>query len=614
MPGLIGIVAPTATDGVETLFKTMLMAMEQGSRLQAETTVAPDGQWALGRVHLGIYHQKPQGGRDGVVHVLFHGRLDNEKELLAELGTNGRSPGGGGVQGMIAELYRHDGPGCADRLRGSFCAVILDTTQKKLLLISDLTGSYPLYWFKTSERLVFASELKAVLKEPSVRRSLNPAAVADFFSFGFLLGDKTLAADVTLLPPSSVLTYEWGGDRCRLERYANPAALFRPWQGTVGEFTEQLRSTFNGAVQGCLSDQPVVGLALSGGMDTRVILSAVDGYRDRLVTYTVGVKGCADQVIAEQLSSLVGTRHKFVEIDAQYLGEFIPNLRRMVGLTDGMYLTHGLTEMLVRQFLEQAEFPVLLRGHGGELGKMSLAWPFHTDSAIRQMDGKDQFISYMLQRVNYISPCVAIDDLFLPDWAGQVRGGARRSLESSVHDVDLSPSDLCSYVYLMELHRRFTIPSLALFRNHVEVAMPFVSREVLDVLWRAPAAWRDGTTLHQAIIRANHPALLKIRNSNTGAPAGAGPFVEKIMDKLNSFLKRLNIYGYRHYHSFEHWMSQQLLTAVEELLLQADSRSRHMYREATLRRLVEEAKRGKQDYAYLFQVMLILELWQGELT
>ena len=118
--------------------------------------------------------------------------------------------------------------------------------------------------------------------------------------------------------------------------------------------------------------------------------------------------------------------------------------------------------------------------------------------------------------------------------------------------------------------------------------------------------------IHCAITRASNPQLLKIRNSNTGAPAGAGPLFEFVADKFNSLFKRLNLYGYRHYHSFNAWMQKTLLESVEEVLLDSSALSRGIYQEEGLRRLITETRSGAADHAYLFQILLLLELWQQE--
>jgi asparagine synthase (glutamine-hydrolysing) len=228
------------------------------------------------------------------------------------------------------------------------------------------------------------------------------------------------------------------------------------------------------------------------------------------------------------------------------------------------------------------------------------------------MQSKEEFVSYLLRRLNYVDRQAPLRELFTEDWWAIMEGGARRSLEESIADVRLAPSDLCSYLYLEEAHRRFTIPSLELFRHLVEVRQPFVDEDFLAVLLRAPPRWRDRTEIHRAIIGTNLPAFLRVRNSNTGAPVNAGPIREKILDMANSLFKRLNLHGYRHYHNFESWMKRRLVDSVEKELLEPDSWTRKIAREDTLRRLIGETRRGVADHGYLLQILLILELWQQE--
>src|SRR6266436_7277423 len=97
------------------------------------------------------------------------------------------------------------------------------------------------------------------------------------------------------------------------------------------------------------------------------------------------------------------TRHAFFQLDDRYLQAFLANLERMVELTDGMYMSHGLTEMLALGFLASADFSVLLRGHGGELAKISLAWPLHTDERVEGFASSQELVPYLLARANYIS-------------------------------------------------------------------------------------------------------------------------------------------------------------------------------------------------------------------
>jgi asparagine synthase (glutamine-hydrolysing) len=314
-------------------------------------------------------------------------------------------------------------------------------------------------------------------------------------------------------------------------------------------------------------------------------------------------------VIAAALAKRAHARHRFFELDDRYLAAFLPNLAEMVSMTDGMYLSHGLTEILAVRFLQDADFNVLLRGHCGELAKTNLAWPFHTDARVSALNSKEELISYLLERLNYVVHGTSLTDLFHEDWSALMEGGPRRSITESLADVPLSPPDLCSYLYLEEQHRRFTVPSLEMFRNVLEVRLPFADEAFLEDLFATSAALRAGTDIHRTVMRKE---LARVRNSNTGAAADAGPLTEAVLDKFNSLFKKLNVYGYRHYHNFDAWMKQQLLASVESVLLDPVTLGRGMLREATLRRLMTETKSGVADHGYLFQVLLIVELWQRE--
>jgi len=609
MPGLLGVVQKAPVRDVAPVFQALHAPSEH---FQSESQIAFDRRWGVGRVHLGHLQPLPQLTASGSVRALLHGDLYNEAELREQLQEAGVSPPGTGVGPLLVALYQHHGRDFVSLLRGAFCAVVVDESRKKLVLIADRLGSYGLYWYDGPQGFLFAPSVNALLRAVDIKPELNPRAVADYVTFGFLLGDKTLDAKVRLLPPASTLTYDWEKESCELERYWHVTTLFQPWEGDRASYLTAVRQAFNASVQRTLMGDHHFGVALSGGLDSRAVMSAIDCAGRPVSTYTLGVRGCADEVIANTLARISGTEHRFFELDQRYLGEFMEQLRIMVALTDGMYLTHGVTEMLALQFLQRTDITVLLRGHAAELAKTSLAWPLHTDATIYGMQTTEEFIPYFLRRVNYVSSTVSLQELFTEPWYAQVEGEARRSLEASLADVPLSPPDLCSYLYLNEHHRRCTIASLEVFRTECDVRMPFADEQFLAVLFRGRSQWRDDTSVHQAIIGQNQPRLLRVRNSNTGAPGNAGPLLTAVLDKFNTLGKLLNIYGYRHYHNFHGWMQQRLITAVEQALLAPESLARGLYREASLRRLLEETRQGRADHSYLLQVLLILELWQQQ--
>jgi asparagine synthase (glutamine-hydrolysing) len=605
-------VGRTHIENLESRFEALFAVMNRGGHLTSETRLQPPNRWALGRVHLGILQPKPQFDA-GPIHVLFHGELANEAELQSMLAKSGESHADGAAA-VVAGLYRIHKHGLARLLKGAFCAAIVDETSGALVLVTDRLGSYPLYWFQTDNRLVFASELRAALRDHP-RPALNAAAVADFLKFGFPMSDKTLAAGVDMVPAASTLTYCSKTGTLHIEPYATVDELFRQADLGYDAYLDAVRSASDQSMDRSVGGGHRFGLSLSGGLDTRVILSGMDrrSCSAGTATFTLGGRGCADEVIGYRLAKMARTDHRFVALDDHYLDDLLPTVSQMVSLTDGMYLSHGFTEMLALQGFAASDCTVLLRGHAGELAKASTAWPFHTNSQIHALSTTEEFVPYLLSRLTHVSRGDAARDVLTDPWIESLNGwSAAKSLEQSVAGVPLSPSDLCSYVYLKEYHRRVTVPSLEIFRNVAEVRLPLADVDFLSAVLQGPARWRDGVTIHQTLIKANGPDYLKVRNPNTGAAAGAGRFQEFVLDKLNSVLRRLNVYGYRHYHSFDGWMRRAFLDMVDQIVLHGDTLARGVFRESAVRRLAAEARSGIQSHDDLLQALVIVELWQRQ--
>jgi asparagine synthase (glutamine-hydrolysing) len=594
-------------------FDALFAAMNRGGRLVSETRVRPQKAWALGRVHLGVLQPKPQFQTDGGLQVLFHGELDNEDELQSVLVKAGGQPVDGAAA-IVAGLYRTNRRKFGRLLKGSFCAAIVDEAAGALVLVTDRLGSHPLYWFQTDDRFVFASELRAALRDHP-RPALNAAAVADFLKFGFPMGDKTLAKGVDMVPTASTLTYCSRTAAVDVEPYATVSELFD--QADLGHeaYLAAVQTASAQSMDSSVRGGHRFGLSLSGGLDTRVILSAMDrrGCAAGTETFTLGGRGCADEVIGYQLARMARTNHHFVALDDHYLDDLLPTVSQMVSLTDGMYLSHGFTEMLALQGFEGSDASVLLRGHAGELAKASTAWPLHTDDRTRSMSANGEFVPYMMSRLTHVSRGDAAREVFTDPWIEALNGSsAASSLQQCVAGVPLAPPDLCSYVYLKEYHRRVTVPSLEIFRNVAEVRLPLADVGFLTAVLQGRSGWRDGVAIHQALIKANGPQYLRVRNPNTGAPAGAGPMQEFVLDKLNSVLRRLNVHGYRHYHSFDGWMRKAFLDIVDKVVLDRETLARGVYRESAVRRMATEARNGVQGHDDLLQALVIVELWQRQ--
>ena len=608
MPGLLGIAGRPGQDAFASLMRGCDRLVRRG-RCVSEHWASADGALAGSHVRRSHHAAPASGTRKDLAApiVVFQGVLNNEPALREEVVQPDLA-----LDDVLARLYLRRGDEFVASLDGEFALIVLDPVRRRLLAATDVSGNYPLYWHSGTTGLIAGTDLGAVVAARSDGSRLCLRAVADYLTSGMVLGDKTLARDVRVLGPGELLAFDLAQPVPRLRRYCDVAEFFEPKATNREEYLERVVQAFGNAVSRAIDGRTQVGLSLSGGLDSRAILSAAGARASSLGTYTVGVPGCADAVIGGRLARIAGTRHIFFPLDAGYLRDFLPNMAEMVSLTGGMYLSHGLTEMLALRVLDQLDVSVLLRGHGGELAKAHLAWPLHTDRFVYTLRSTDELASYLSGRANYVTPGLPLSQVFTPDAAARAGDGARDSFRELLRDSSLSPADACSYLYLHELHRRFTVPSLELLRSRLEVRLPFVDREFLRTLLGAPPQWRDSTEIHRRITARGIAALGRVRDSNTGAPADAGPMTTFALEKANVLFKRLNIAGFRHYHNFDGWMRRNLLDSVEGELLSPGARIQSYVSRATIQRLAAATRAGAADHSYLLQVLLILELWQRE--
>jgi asparagine synthase (glutamine-hydrolysing) len=606
MPGLFGLTS-IATPQIRSRVEAARERMLRHGRMTMDLVTTRDETAWLGHARLdGSPRTIVDGGQRP--SAVLHGVIYNEPDLRKEFG-----PGLVEATGdLLTTMYERLGARFVERLDGDFAVAVLDPARRSMLVATDTTGNYPIYWHVQGQDFVFSSDLSALLRTVPERNRLDLQAVADFLTVGAVLEDRTLVEDVWLLDPGTILEFDLDGPELRRHRYVDTASFFANKAHDKEEYLEAVVTEFQRAVDRVSTDSRRVGLSLSGGIDSRTILAALNGRATGMLTYTLGVAGSADQIISKQLASIGKTNHRFFEMDGSYLKDFLPNMSAMVSASDGFYLSHGLTEMLALKFLGDTGIGVLLRGHGGELAKTHLAWPLHTDSRAYSSAGLDDFLPYLADRANYLTKGLPLDRILMP-WAAAAAGeGSLASFRRVLAGTGLTPAEACSYLYLRELYRRFTVPSLELFRTRVEVRQPFLDSTFLRTLLAAPAEWRDTTEIHLRITKRGMPELIKIRNSNTGAAMDASPRAERVLDKLNSALKMFNVHGYRHYHNYDEWMRMSLLESVDAELAGEWARTRSFIERSTITSLIKETADGKSDRSYLLQTLLILELWMRE--
>ena len=454
--------------------------------------------------------------------------------------------------------------------------------------------------------------MKALLKVPGVAKSYNMRALADLFHFGFVLGNKTLFSEIHLLPPASLLHFDGQRGSCAVQSYWALDSLFTPRGTSAGTLADQeIAAAFMTAVDRRYDVSEPIGISLSGGLDSRLILAALGERAQGMPSYTLGLQGCRDQVLTEKMARLVGTNHSFLELRAEDLGDFKSLAETLVSLSDGFYHPHEATEKKALEYFEKAPFRIVLRGHAGEVAKASLAYPLQVTSALDQMSSRQQVLGFILRSANLGIQGISPEKLFSPSMADLVKEGPAKTLEDTLSglNVDLSPADTCLYCYIHEWVRRQVVASLAIFRTQTEIRLPFMDEDFLGTVLQLPLQKRYAGEVHKALVQIYKPELANIPDSNTGAPLTAGKMRLFFSDKINSVLKRISLPGYRHYTEYEDWQRNQFRASLENILFDPRTLDRGLYHPDALKTTFEEHVQGKRSCAKLLGTIAGIELY-----
>ncbi len=231
--------------------------------------------------------RQPIRNEDGTIWTVFNGEIYNYQELRRDLEARGHAFYTATDTETIVHLYEEYGDRCVDHLRGMFAFAVWDERRRRLLITRDRLGIKPLYYAEIGGRILFASELKAILELPEVSRELNWGAVTHLFTFLTTPPAEAIVKGVRKLEPGHWLE---ASPECppQIQRYWQ--VRFEPDRGLSERyFIERLRELLAESVQLHLVSDVPLGAFLSGGIDSScVVAAAAPCIREALRTFSIG--------------------------------------------------------------------------------------------------------------------------------------------------------------------------------------------------------------------------------------------------------------------------------------------------------------------------------------
>jgi asparagine synthase (glutamine-hydrolysing) len=328
-----------------------------------------EGGLGLGHQRLSIIDLSPAGRQPmadptGRFHVVLNGEIYNYLELRRELVAQGHVFRTATDTEVLLHLFSDLGAACVPRLNGMFAFAVWDSREKTLFAARDRLGIKPFYYAYGEAGLIFASEIKALFRSGRLRPRINPEGVADYLTFQFCLGDKTLFGDVRELLPGHTLKV--GADGVlSVEKYWD-LDFTVDLDHTEAYFQRCLLDLLDDAVRLQLRADVPVGAHLSGGLDSSAIAClAAPRLSAPLSTFSGGFKepGYDETPYARLVAGHIGSDHHevFPEIT-----DFIDLLPRLIYYMDQPAAGPGLFPQYCVSRLARESVKVVLGGLGGD--------------------------------------------------------------------------------------------------------------------------------------------------------------------------------------------------------------------------------------------------------
>ena len=340
----------------------------------------PDDQgiWLQGAVGLGVRRlsiidvaggHQPIHNQDETKWIVFNGEVYNFPQLRERLTARGHRFYTRTDTEVVVHAYDEWGERCVEELNGMFGFAIWDTRRQTMFLARDRLGIKPLYYSITPEGLAFASELKAILTMPGVRREVDLAALDDYLALEYVPSPRSIIRGIQKLPPGHTLSWRMDSGEGQLRQYWDVdlgASEREPDTRSLEQHAEELRAVLLESVRKELISDVPLGVFLSGGIDS----SAVAAMMTRLTpghvnSFSIGFSDPSfdESAHARRVAAHLGTNHRELILEPGMLTDLVPSVTEKVDepLADASIIPTYLLSRFARQHVT-----VALGGDGGD--------------------------------------------------------------------------------------------------------------------------------------------------------------------------------------------------------------------------------------------------------
>ena len=579
----------------------------------------PDGQGRYIAPHVGLGHRRlsiidlaggdqPIFNEDGTIAIVFNGEIYNYKELRSDLLSRGHRFKTQSDTEVIVHLYEEFGDACVEQMNGMFAFALWDSRRTRLFAARDRFGEKPFYYHHANGRLIFGSELKAVLKDLFVPREPDPAALDDYLAYGYVPAPKSIYRSVHKLPPAHTLVWEPG--RITTKRYW--AVRFEPPRHRSDEdYAAELRVLLDDAIRLRLRSDVPVGAFLSGGVDSNTIVALASLQLDQpMQTFSVGF-GEADYnelSLARLTAGRFHTDHHELMIentDVSILPELVAHVDEPFG-DPSMLPTYYIAREASRfvkvclsgdagdeVFGGYPHYREALRYARADLLPLPLRRAvFGTAAALlpNHFGGKGLLRRLSGSRAARYQRQIGVFDLFERRALLRPEAGGAACRDAALFDEHFSHSGLDVLGLCQLVDQNTYLPDdilvkvdRASMRHGLESRIPFLDHRLVELVNSMPADMKIRGTTQKFVLKRMAEGIVP-REILAGPKKGFGI-------------------------PLKYWLRADLNSFARDLLLSPQSRSGRFLRPAAVKRLLDDHDRGGRDFSDRIWTLLVLEQW-----
>lgn len=600
MPGLAGLISKTSE---HELFSAMQASLNH-RKYQTEQ-FARDG---IHVAHVNHLHSETEviHSADKRLTVALHGTVFSARENFRETYDRGAS--------LLLELFKNNFQFLTD-INGQFCAFIHDHATGTSFLISDRFNTQPIYYSVHKQRLIFAPEVKAILKD-SFEKRLDYHAIGEMFSFGHLHGNKTLFEGIYRLPAASVLTF-YEGKATFTEYWSLPydedtyqRERIKPRKAQL--FAEELSSIFVAATKRQDVEAEKLLIPLSGGLDSRYAAALYHHIGKRNVSlYTMGPEKSEDQIYATQVAEKLNFNHTKFEINA---GDIWSASGLFSFVSDGMSNISGSVQNFeplrtfasTKHVLSASQMCDALFGSTLSRKRVRILQENQASRAITDEILVNLFRTFNQQQVKL---------LFRPEAYMKMDGRWQESPRAYC-TTHFHPLHNYFRLLLNEKVRRGTLGGNISINLFYRMQMLSYDNDVFQFGWKLPIAYREYQNVYRKSFSLLFPELAKIRRQGANLPIDASNarfalknFENKIgvlalKSPLAPIAKLYRPWSRPTYVSYRQWFRHELKQDLIQFLTKEKLKSASLLRPEAVQTLLQNHITGKEDNtAILWQVI-----------